>query len=1213
MNLLSRRLETGSGPSLSSGQLALDATLRHFCEEATNPVTIASMTLGGLAFQGTRTGLLGLGISQNSLIRNGLTYAGALASEVTVFRASNRLLQEGTSEGTFSREWFSTALDIGLLKFTGLTSARQNIFLRHASQDLAMVTGHEIGAHLGWIPAQSGTFIEKLFQAEALNWSMIAGSALGHRLTGGRLQILERSLSLRAETLSRNFNRFEPRWNDTLLSLASQTDPSLVPAPIRIFLKIRPGEMPKDWAQRLIEFTFEKPEENALHVITQLYERIQNPESREYVLETLRHMEELSCRIPEGENLLVRRYSVEGLPKPILLVSLPTTFLPEAWSHTFVHGMALDHQTQAQTRNLAIEVGSGTGFVSIAMAKLGMAQRIIATDKNPHGRFIGRLNAAINGVEDRIEFQTGDLLAEIPEGSQADLIVGCLPQMPSKKPNGEISLRDLADYAEERGVFEDRLALGINATVINQAQTRLSPDGKLRLMMAQRPGLEVVHDLFAVRGFAPRLIHSTLIQQDPTTDFEAMVRIEAETGFRFEFRNPGGQVMSATEAISRPRDQIFHHLHLVEASPYPALLRRSLEEMGTNPPRWAYTEDPGTEHPRLRSQIKHYLEGRWGVEINPESIFIAPSQATLLEGLLRLRVSPLHKIGIVGELDTDSQKVIDRHPEIHSEKMASDLEGLARRVEANPPQALLLKLPRQILRDSRDLEDLLRVAGQKNILLIFLEEQGALFNSSDGKVLLKTLSRFPQASGHVVIHSLDRMFGTPAFPLAAALIPDRALREALAHYGDVSYSRASTAVQEAYARFFEQEKMQNPKPIDAEGLGATGAPKAIAVEGEAPWALPMEGATRAPIIDMSFGESEWAPDLPWGDILRLASQTPHKELYQRAHLATLRYLATSRQSFFTDHEIALGGGVQPLLVSTIRGIQKLHPGQEVEVLVPEPSYGIFFPMVEAAGARLQRIPTSSKERFLVTPPALAAIPQRPGTVRLLLLNTPTNPAGQYYSARLLSGLLNRMSTEGGYLLIDEVFGLLALSDIDRLTSLSAFQHIPGKSLVTLGGISKEFALGGIRFGFAASENISLIQAIQRENPVPADPIALATASEAFPAWQRLVYQHTRYLIPKVFELETFLRRQGYPVQRVEGGYALFADLRKLFEIPHFIGGEQLTPDNFHHLLLQHAGIKIKSDQWAGVPGHYRFVFSIDRLPEAVQRLKRFFDSLQASP
>ena len=54
-----------------------------------------------------------------------------------------------------------------------------------------MVLGHQAVFHMGVGPKPEGSFSEQILHAEATNLQLSVGMALGHDLTGGRLQSLE--------------------------------------------------------------------------------------------------------------------------------------------------------------------------------------------------------------------------------------------------------------------------------------------------------------------------------------------------------------------------------------------------------------------------------------------------------------------------------------------------------------------------------------------------------------------------------------------------------------------------------------------------------------------------------------------------------------------------------------------------------------------------------------------------------------------------------------------------------------------------------------------------------------------------------------------------------------------------------------------------------------------------------------------------------------
>ncbi len=82
-----------------------------------------------------------------------------------------------------------------------------------------------------------------------------------------------------------------------------------------------------------------------------------------------------------------------------------------------------------------VDVGTGTGILAIAAAKLAPDARIIACDTDADAIRIARQNAALNNVEARIDFQIGSVPDEMPSADcvcanlTAPAIVDLLPTL----------------------------------------------------------------------------------------------------------------------------------------------------------------------------------------------------------------------------------------------------------------------------------------------------------------------------------------------------------------------------------------------------------------------------------------------------------------------------------------------------------------------------------------------------------------------------------------------------------------------------------------------------------------------------------------------------------------------------------------------------------------------------------------------------------------
>lgn len=236
--ILERRLQAPLPPTLSQPQIQLDQVQSQFAQSLSDPSVLPAAMVGSFTYRFLKLGFLGsavsLGISR-WMPRVLLTPAialGALGGEVTLFRATHRFLssESGASAAAFHSEtWAGTFSNFFFLKAFARLGA-SNPLLAHTLQAHALVLGHEVSARFGFAEFQSGSYLEKLTQAAALNLSLSAGMALMHVGTGARLQIAERGLEARSHA----FTLRAIGQPQASLSMASEGEP-LVPAAMADF------------------------------------------------------------------------------------------------------------------------------------------------------------------------------------------------------------------------------------------------------------------------------------------------------------------------------------------------------------------------------------------------------------------------------------------------------------------------------------------------------------------------------------------------------------------------------------------------------------------------------------------------------------------------------------------------------------------------------------------------------------------------------------------------------------------------------------------------------------------------------------------------------------------------------------------------------------------------------------------------------------------
>ena len=200
-----------------------------------------------------------------------------------------------------------------------------------------------------------------------------------------------------------------------------------------------------------------------------------------------------------GLEIAVNRHALVPRPETELLAELGWQFLD--WEGRRVSdpnsnsGTATRHPSRVDF-STALDFGTGTGCIAIALAVKCPAAKITATDISPDALALARENAAKNHVAERIEFLPSDgfaaLLDELERGRPAresggtdtrtscprsfDLIVSNPPYIPSA---------EIATLQPEVRDFDPRSALDGGADglefyrlMASQAAAFLKPDGK---------------------------------------------------------------------------------------------------------------------------------------------------------------------------------------------------------------------------------------------------------------------------------------------------------------------------------------------------------------------------------------------------------------------------------------------------------------------------------------------------------------------------------------------------------------------------------------------------------------------------------------------------------------------------------------------------------------------------------------------------------------
>jgi release factor glutamine methyltransferase len=181
-----------------------------------------------------------------------------------------------------------------------------------------------------------------------------------------------------------------------------------------------------------------------------------------------------------GHEIAVSRHALIPRPETELLAEAGWQFLNQECRRAGDpnSGTATRHPSQIDAPT-ALDFGTGTGCIAIALAAKCPSAKITATDISVDALALAKENAAKNNVAERIEFLQGDGFAALPANSKFDLIISNPPY---------IATAEIETLQPEVRDFDPRSALDGGADGLDfyrkfsaEAKSFLKSPGKIML------------------------------------------------------------------------------------------------------------------------------------------------------------------------------------------------------------------------------------------------------------------------------------------------------------------------------------------------------------------------------------------------------------------------------------------------------------------------------------------------------------------------------------------------------------------------------------------------------------------------------------------------------------------------------------------------------------------------------------------------------------
>jgi aspartate/methionine/tyrosine aminotransferase len=271
----------------------------------------------------------------------------------------------------------------------------------------------------------------------------------------------------------------------------------------------------------------------------------------------------------------------------------------------------------------------------------------------------------------------------------------------------------------------------------------------------------------------------------------------------------------------------------------------------------------------------------------------------------------------------------------------------------------------------------------------------------------------------------------------------------------------------------------------------------------------------------------------------------------------------------------------------------LGPGDHA--VVTWPGYQSLYEVGRAAGAEVTLHELREDQRWgLDVERLIAAI--KPET-RLVVVNAPHNPTGMLPTHAEWARLSDALADRRIHLLADEVYRFLEVDEADRLVA-GADAFPLG---VSLGVMSKSFAMAGLRIGWLATRDRELLArcAAFKDytticSAAPSEILALI----GLRAREQVLGRSLRIVADNLALLDDFFRRSDrFAWVRPRGGSVAF---------PRLLGDVPI--DRFAAELVGSEGVLLLPASQFGYPGnHFRIGFGREDLPEALARLEAFVE------
>lgn len=308
-------------------------------------------------------------------------------------------------------------------------------------------------------------------------------------------------------------------------------------------------------------------------------------------------------------------------------------------------------------------------------------------------------------------------------------------------------------------------------------------------------------------------------------------------------------------------------------------------------------------------------------------------------------------------------------------------------------------------------------------------------------------------------------------------------------------------------------------------------------------------------------------------------------------------------------DIFLGNGVSELILMSVQAL--LNVGDEI--LIPSPDYPLWTAAGNLSGAKVVHYKCDEDNGWQ---PDLEDIQSKTNSnTRAIVLINPNNPTGAVYSEDLVKKIVAFAESKGLVIFSDEIYEKIRYDNVPY-TSIASLK--PNTLVLTFNGLSKTYRVAGYRSGWMlisgrkdqAKDYIEGLHIMANVRLCPNVPgqMAIQTALGGYQSIDELIKPGGRLYEQRNYAYEFLNSIEGVSCVKPDGALYLFPKIDpKVFK---FKDDKSLVLEILKQeqvLVVQGTGFNLETAD------HFRVVFlpKMDMLKEALNRIKRYLDSIRA--